>query len=95
MFRTGVRLPSPPSFYDMKQKKKCPFKKGQRVRLKDSKDKDCGLVMSSDWVTIGNHRSCKIPGGPLIIEGYILVQWTFKNGKRICMDKFQDLELCT
>ena len=51
--------------------------------------------MSSDWVTIGDRMTCTMPGGPLIMEGYILVQWTFKDRKRICMDKFEDLELCT
>ena len=69
------------------KKKKGPFHRGQRVRRKGTKNKKYGIVMSNDWYTIGDPDECRIPGGPLVIEGYIAVQWTIKGKTYRCMDK--------
>ena len=74
------------------KKKKCPFKRGQRVRYKGSKK--CGTVLSSDWYTIGDPTYTKIPGGPLVIEGYIAVSWMIKGKSFRCMESVDNLELC-
>jgi hypothetical protein len=75
------------------KKKKCPFHRGQRVRRKGTKNKKYGIVMSNDWYTIGDPLTCTIPGGPLIIEGLVAIQWII-NGKRFtCVDKAEDFEV--
>ena len=76
----------------MKKKKKCPFHRGQRIRFKNNKNKKYGIVMSSGWATIGDPDTCRIPGGPLVIEGYIFVRWTINGKSRLCMDKAKDFE---
>ena len=48
--------------------------------------------MSENWATIGNPDTCKIPGGPLIMEGYIYVQWVINGKKYLCMDLAKDFE---
>ena len=48
--------------------------------------------MSSGWATIGDTDTCRIPGGPLVIEGYIFVRWTINGKSRLCMDKAKDFE---
>ena len=76
----------------MKEKKKCPFHRGQRIRRKGSKSKRYGIVMSNDWFTIGDPDTCRIPGGPLVVDGYIAVQWTINGKTRLCMEKAKDFE---
>ena len=48
--------------------------------------------MSNDWYTIGDEDTCRIPGGPLIMEGLVAIQWTIKGKKFICVDKAKDFE---
>ena len=48
--------------------------------------------MSNDWYTIGDKETCRIPGGPLIMEGFIAIQWTIRGKKFICRDKAKDFE---
>tara|TARA_R110002124_G_scaffold65968_1_gene180210 strand:+ start:544 stop:777 length:234 start_codon:yes stop_codon:yes gene_type:complete len=74
------------------KKKKYPFRRGQRIRKKGTKDKKYGIVMSNDWFTIGSPEDCRIPGGPLVIEGYIAVQWTINGKTHLCMDKAEEFE---
>lgn len=74
------------------KKSKCPFRRGQRIRRKGTKDKKHGIVMSNDWYTIGDPITCKIPGGPLVIEGYIAVQWTINGRRCLCMEKAEEFE---
>ena len=76
----------------MKKQNKCPFRRGQRVRRKGSKDKKYGIVMSNDWYTIGDPLTCKIPGGPMVIEGYVAIQWIIRGKKYLCMDRAEDYE---
>ena len=76
----------------MPRKNKCPFRVGQRVRHKGTRDKEYGIVMSNNWFTIGNPADCRIPGGPLVIEGYIAVQWTINGKTRLCMGKAEEFE---
>ena len=74
------------------KKKKCPFHRGQRIRRKGTKNKKYGIVMSNDWFTIGDPDTCRIPGGPLVIEGYIAVQWTINGKTHLCMEKASEFE---
>ena len=48
--------------------------------------------MSNGWFTIGDPFDCRILGGPLVIEGYIAVQWTINGKVRLCMNKAEDFE---
>ena len=48
--------------------------------------------MSNDWYTIGDPDTCRIPGGPLVIEGYIAVQWTINGKTHLCMEKASEFE---
>ena len=73
-------------------KNKCPFRRGQRVKCKGSKR--CGTVLSNDWYTIGDPTYTKIPGGPLVIEGYVAVQFAIKGKQFKCMESVDNLELC-
>ena len=74
------------------RKNKCPFHRGQRIRRKGSNNKKHGIVMSNDWYTIGDPLTCRIPGGPLVIEGYIAVQWVINGKTYLCMVKAEDFE---
>ena len=74
------------------KKNKCPFHRGQRVRFKKAKNRKYGIVMSDNWATIGDPDTCRIPGGPLVMEGYIYVQWTINGKKYFCMDLAKDFE---
>jgi len=78
--------------FNMKKKNKYPFHRGQRVRRKGNKTKKYGIVMSNDWYTIGGEETCRIPGGPLIMEGLVAIQWIIKGKKFICVDKAKDFE---
>ena len=73
--------------------KKCPFHAGQRVRRRSGKNKKYGIVMSNDWFTIGDPLTCRIPGGPLVMEGFIAVQWIINGKKYLCMDKADEFEV--
>tara|TARA_R110002020_G_scaffold114349_2_gene262982 strand:- start:919 stop:1155 length:237 start_codon:yes stop_codon:yes gene_type:complete len=77
----------------MPKKNKCPFQRGLRVRRKAPKDKKYGIVMSNEWFTIGDPETCRIPGGPLIIEGYIAVQWKIKGKFYLCMERAEEFEV--
>ena len=41
--------------------------------------------MSNGWYTIGDPYECRIPGGPLIIEGHIAIEWNIKGKMFRCM----------
>lgn len=76
-----------------KTKNKSPFKRGQKVRLKDTKNRT-GRVISNGWAKIGIDGATKIFGGPLILEGLVLVQW-WRNGKwNDCIEYVDNLEAC-
>ena len=49
--------------------------------------------MSDSWATIGDPDTCRIPGGPLVIENYIFVQWDINGKSRLCMDRARDFEV--
>ena len=85
--------PAASILYIMKEEKKCPFHRGQRIRYKGTKNKRYGIVMSNDWFTIGDPETCRLPGGPLIIEGYIAVQWRIKGKTHLCMEKAEEYEV--
>ena len=72
--------------------KRCPFHAGQRVRYKGTKTKKYGIVMSNNWFTIGAPMNCKIPGGPLVIEGYVAIRWNINGKAYLCTDKASELE---
>ena len=74
------------------KKKKCPFRRGQRVKPRGSKR--CGIVLSNGWYTIGDPTYTQFPGGPLIIEGYIIIMWTVKGKQYRCAELADKLELC-
>ena len=74
----------------MIKKKKFPFKRGQRGRTKDTKRR--GVVVSDGPATIGDPRTCRIPGGPLVFEDYVYVRFEFKSKSRICIEKIENLE---
>jgi len=42
--------------------------------------------------TIGDPQTCKIPGGPLVLENYVHVRFEFKDKPRICLEKIENLE---
>ena len=48
--------------------------------------------MSNGWFTIGHPADCRIPGGPLVIEGYVAVQWTINGKTHLCMGKAEEFE---
>ena len=74
------------------KKKKCPFRRGQRVKSKGSKR--CGTVLSNGWYTIGDPTYTKIPGGPLVMVGYVAVRFTIKGKQFRCMERVDSLERC-
>jgi hypothetical protein len=74
----------------MKKNKRSPFRRGQRVRVKNSKH--IGVVVSKGPAQIGNHRTCKIPGGPLIFKEYVFIKILINNNDFICMEKISNLE---
>jgi len=86
-------IPAASILYIMEEKKKCPFQRGQRIRYKGTKGKKYGIVMSSNWFTIGDPLTCKIPGGPLVIEGFIAVRWIINGKPRLCMEKADEFEV--
>ena len=83
-------IPTASTILKMKEKKQFPFRRGQRVRTKDTKR--TGVVVSNGPATIGDPQTCRIPGGPLVFEGYVHVRFEFKNKSRICMEKIENLE---
>ena len=48
--------------------------------------------MSNGWYTIGDPYDCRIPGGPLIIEGYIAADWVINGKTYCCMDRAEEFE---
>ncbi len=76
-----------------KRKKKSSFKQGQRVKYKNQKTNTYGLIWSRGPAKIGNPNNCKIPGGPLKLEGYVYVQWIINGKKYICLEALKDLVL--
>ena len=79
----------------MKKEKKCPFRYGQRVKQKTEKRKGhYGIVVSKGFAQIGDPYSCKIPGGPLVMDDYVLVEWIINKERYVCMDRITDLEPC-
>tara|TARA_Y100001938_G_C7965020_1_gene366353 strand:- start:446 stop:691 length:246 start_codon:yes stop_codon:yes gene_type:complete len=76
-----------------KVKRKSPFKRGQKVRYKGTKDRT-GRVTSEGWAKIGVYGHTQIFGGPLVLEGLVLVQW-WRDGKwDNCIEYIDDLEAC-
>ena len=73
-----------------KSNKNFPFRRGQRVKTKDTKR--IGTVVSDAPATIGDPQTCKIPGGPLVLENYVHVRFEFKDKPRICLEKIENLE---
>lgn len=77
----------------MKKENKCPFRYGQRVRLKNEKRKGrYGIVVSRGFAQIGDPYTCRIPGGPLVFEDYVFITWTINGKKYLCMDLISNLE---
>ena len=75
-----------------KRKKKFPFKRGQKVKYKDQKTNEYGIIWSDGPATIGNPETCKIPGGPLILKEYVYIQWIVNGKKFICLELIEKLE---
>ena len=76
-----------------RKKKGRPFRPGQKVKYKNQKTNAYGLVWSAGPASIGDPNRCKIPGGPLILEDYIYVQWIIKGKKYICIESIDELEI--
>lgn len=74
-------------------KRKRTLKEGQRVRLKDQKGGDYGVVVSDGPATIGDKRTCKIPGGPLVLKDFVYVRWYIKGKPFICLENINDLDI--
>ena len=74
------------------KRKRFPFRKGQKVRLKDQKDESYGRVLSNGPATIGDPKRCKIPGGPLVLEGCVYVKWRINGKWRTCIEEIENLE---
>ena len=72
------------------RKKKFPFRRGQRVRLKDT-GKIC-TIESNGPATIGDPHTCKIPGGPLVLKDYVYVRVMIKGKRYFCIEKIDNLE---
>ncbi len=76
------------------EKEENPFKRGQKVRYKHSKQDRVGKVVSYGWAKIGIEGKTKIFGGPLVLRGMVLVQW-WRDGKwSDCIEYVDDLEAC-
>lgn len=76
-----------------KTKKKRSLKQGQRVKYKNQKSNMHGIVWSVGPAKIGDSNKCKIPGGPLTLEGYVYIQWIINGEKCICIESVDELEI--
>jgi hypothetical protein len=76
------------------RRKSFPFRRGDRVTFKDKKEaKRAGVgVVWSCPAQIGDKRTCKIPGGPLVMEDMMFVTWKFKDKEVLCMDEIKLLK---
>ena len=76
-----------------KRRKKFPFKRGQKVRYKDQKTNEYGFIWSNGPAKIGDPRTCKIPGGPLVFPDFVYVRWIINGKKFICIEYIKDLDI--
>ena len=78
----------------VKRRKQLPFRKGDNVTFKDEKEaKRAGVgVVWSCPAQIGEKRTCKIPGGPLVMEDMMFVTWKIKDKDVLCMDEIKLLK---
>jgi len=74
---------------------KFPFKYGQKVCYKNSKDsKRHGIVRSYGPATLGKKGSTRIPGGPIVFEDLVLVEVKIQGKYYICIEYIDVLERC-
>ena len=78
----------------MKKRKKFPFRYGQKVCFKDSKNNRHGIIRSYGPAKIGKEGSCRIPGGPLVLKGLVLVEVKIQGKYYVCMEHIDILEAC-
>jgi hypothetical protein len=78
----------------VKKRKQFPFRKGDNVTFKDEKEaKRAGVgIVWSCPAQIGDKRTCKIPGGPLVMEDMMFVTWKIKDKEVLCMDEIKMLK---
>jgi len=74
------------------EKKKFPFKYGQKVCYKESKKH--GYIRSYGPATLGKKGSTRIPGGPIVFEDLVLVEVKIQGKHYICIECIDALERC-
>jgi len=60
--------------------------------VKTKNTKNVGVVMFDEPAIIGNRTTCSIPGGPLILEGYVYVNFRINGKLFLCLEKTENLE---
>ncbi len=76
------------------RRKSFSFRKGDKVTFKDDKEaKRAGVgIVWSCPAQIGNKRTCKFPGGPIVMEDMMFVTWKIKGKDVLCMDEIKLLK---
>jgi hypothetical protein len=74
-------------------KSKSKFKKGRRVYLKGESRDSYGIVVSDYPATIGDKQLSRLPGGPIILDGYIYVRWKINGKNFICLEDINELDI--
>ena len=74
-------------------KRKSKFRKGRRVHLKGEPRDNYGTVVSDYPATIGDKQTSKLPGGPIVLDGYIYVRWKINGKNFICLEKINELDI--
>jgi len=71
---------------------KFPFIYGQKVCFK--KSKKYGYIRSYGPAKLGLDDICRIPGGPIVFENMVLVEFVIKGKRFVCLEYVDELELC-
>ena len=74
------------------EKKKFPFKYGQKVCHKESKKH--GYIRSHGPATLGKKGSTRIPDGPIVFEELVLVEVKIQGKYYICIERIDTLQPC-
>jgi hypothetical protein len=78
----------------VKIRKQFSFRKGDSVTFKDDKEAEragAGVVWSCP-AQIGEKRTCRIPGGPLVMEDMMFVTWKIKDKNVLCIEEIKLLK---
>tara|TARA_R110000824_G_scaffold69195_2_gene178272 strand:+ start:104 stop:328 length:225 start_codon:yes stop_codon:yes gene_type:complete len=73
---------------------KFPFRYGQKVCFKKRKNNKYGFVRSYGPARLGNPDTTGIPGGPIVFETMVLVEWRIKGKYYICLEYVDKLRAC-